>query len=162
MRANTTPGLGTLLRHLTELLDGDLEQVYASMQIDYRARYTPVYRVLLARDRPTIRDIARETGMTHSAVSQTVSHMTRDGLVALEPGRDRRQRLVRLTDKGASLRTRLEEQWKLTVLAAQQLDRQLSMPLSEILIEAIEAVEGFPFSRRIENMRETMDSVDIP
>lgn len=156
MQSNGSPGLGTLLRHLTELLDGDLERVYAAMQIDYRARYTPVYRVLLANDRPTIRDIAKQAGMTHSAVSQTVSHMARDGLVTLEPGRDRRQRLVRLTDKGASLRKRLEQQWALTGLAARQLDGELSMPLSKILTEAIEAVERAPFSQRIEAIRETI------
>ena len=156
MHSNASPGLGTLLRHLTELLDGDLERVYAAMQIGYRARYTPVYRVLLARDRPTIRDIAKQAGMTHSAVSQTVSHMAKDGLVALEPGRDRRQRLVRLTDKGASLRRRLEQQWALTGLAARQLDAELSMPLSKILMEAIEAVERAPFSQRIEAIRETI------
>lgn len=157
MRNDPAPGLGTLLRHLTELLDGDLERIYAAMQVDYRARYTHVYRALLAGDRPTIRDIAQQTGMTHSAVSQTVSHMARHGLVALEHGRDRRQRLVTLTDKGASLREPLKRQWKLTALAAQQLDRQLSAPLSKILMEAIDAVERLPFSQRIEDMRDASE-----
>lgn len=162
MQSNPPPGLGSLLRRLTELLDGDLEQVYAAMQIDYRARYTPVYRALLARQRATIREIALDAGMSHSAASQTVAHMAKRGLVALEPGEDRRQRVVRLTDNGISLRERLEQQWTLTGLAARQLDQQLSMPLSKILMEAIDAVERVPFSQRIEAMRDSMDSGEIP
>ncbi|MCY7306720.1 MAG: hypothetical protein LH632_11335 [Rhodoferax sp.] len=39
-------GLGTQLRHLIELLDGDVAQAYADAGLDYRPRYTPVMRVL--------------------------------------------------------------------------------------------------------------------
>ncbi len=41
--------LGTLLRHLIELLDGAVEQTYRDAELDYRPRYTPVLRALIAR-----------------------------------------------------------------------------------------------------------------
>ncbi len=51
-------GLGTLLRHLLELLDGDVEQAYAELGLDYRPRFTPVVRALLESEPRSIRDIA--------------------------------------------------------------------------------------------------------
>ena len=44
------PGLGTQLRHLIELLDGDVAQTYANAGLDYRPRFTPVMRVLQEHD----------------------------------------------------------------------------------------------------------------
>ena len=143
------PGLGTLLRHLTDLLDGDLADVYASLGVDYRPRYTPVYRILLEQERATIRDIATCAGITHSAASQTVSEMVRHGLVAVRPGRDRRERLVKLTAKGRALQSKVQSQWLFTTRAAEGFDRELSASLSTLLQEAIAALQNRPFRERI-------------
>ena len=35
-------GLGTQLRYLIEVLDGDVAQTYADAGLDYRPRYTPL------------------------------------------------------------------------------------------------------------------------
>ena len=81
-----TATLGTLLRHLIELLDSAVEQQYANSGLSYRPRYTPVMRALLDLGPASIRAIARHAGITHSAVSQTVAQMAKQGLIRLEPG----------------------------------------------------------------------------
>ena len=149
MEEPVTPGLGTLLRHLTDLLDGDLAQVYASIGVDYRPRYTPVYRILVEQERATIREIASRAGITHSAASQTVTEMVRHGLVEVRPGIDRRERLVKLTAKGRALQSKVQSQWQVTARAAEGLDRELSASLSALLQEAISALESRPFRERI-------------
>jgi DNA-binding MarR family transcriptional regulator len=143
------PTLGTLLRHVVELLDGAVEQAYRSDGLDYRPRYTPVVRALVALGPVSIRAIARWAGVSHSAISQTVSQMAADGLVALRPGTDGRERIVDLTPRARALLPALERRWQATNAAAAQLDAELSAPLSGLLLETIAALEHKPFGERI-------------
>jgi DNA-binding MarR family transcriptional regulator len=150
MPVRTHPTLGTLLRHLIEKLDGAVEQSYAQSGLDYRPRYTPVVRALMASGPSSIRAIARSAGITHSAASQTVAQMMERGLVRFECGNDARERIVALTQTAKNMIPKLERHWSATNDAARMLDSELSMPLSDLLREAIEALDRTPFARRIE------------
>ncbi len=74
--------VGTLLRHVLELLEGDVAQVYRDQGLaEYRPRFSPVVRALLAEGPLPVRDLAETIGVTHSAASQTAAQMARAGLV---------------------------------------------------------------------------------
>ncbi|GIH74309.1 MarR family winged helix-turn-helix transcriptional regulator [Planobispora longispora] len=142
--------LGTRLRHLLDLLDGDVAAVYADLGLaDFRPRFTPVVRVLAASGPRSIRDLARAIGVTHSAASQTVAQMARDGLVSLTPGEDARQRIVGLTPKAEALVPTLEAEWAATAAAAAAFEAELSFPLSRIVDEALEALGRRSMRQRI-------------
>ena len=145
--ANAT--LGTLLRHLIETLDGSVQAAYADLALNYRPRYTPVLRVLRELGSASIRTISQRAGITHSAVSQTVSQMSRDGLIEMQVGDDARERIVALSPAALAMLPTLETQWAITNAAAQTLDNELSMPLSQLLREAIDALERQPFKARM-------------
>jgi DNA-binding MarR family transcriptional regulator len=143
-------GLGTRLRHLFDLLDGDVARVYADLGLaDYRPRFSPVVRAIVTLGPSSIRDIARVIGVTHSAASQTVAQMSRCGLVALEPGDDGRQRIVRLTDRARSLLPVIDAEWAATEAAVAGLDAELPVPLGEMLAAVLRAVERRPMRARI-------------
>jgi DNA-binding MarR family transcriptional regulator len=143
-------GLGTRLRHVLDLLDGDVARVYADLGLaDYRPRFSPVVRAVVALGPSSIRDIARSIGVTHSAASQTVAQMSRCGLVVLEPGEDARQRIVRLTDRARSLLPVIDAEWSATDAAAADLDAELPVPLGEMLAAILRAVERRPMRDRI-------------
>ncbi|NHF66799.1 MarR family transcriptional regulator [Xanthomonas hortorum] len=144
-----TPTLGTLVRHLIEQLDGELEEVYAAAGLTWRPRYTPVLRALLRVGPAPIKVLAQEIGISHSAASQTVAQMTKQRLTHLKPGADARERIVVLTPKARKMIPALQRQWAATNAAAAQLDAELSVPLSSILGEAIAALHQRPFSARI-------------
>ena len=148
---NTRPadGLGTQLRRLLELLDGDLEKIYRQDGFGYRPRYTPVMKALSKDEHCTIKDIAALSSISHSAASQTVSRMTAEGLVEHRVGTDGRERLISLTAKGRALLPLLRARWQATQHAADQLDGELSAPLSGLLAEAIDALSQRPFAARI-------------
>ncbi|MEV4415346.1 MarR family transcriptional regulator [Catellatospora sp. NPDC049609] len=142
--------VGTLLRHVLELLDGDVAKVYAELGLDdYRPRFSPVVRALLAEGPLPIRDLARRVGVTHSAASQTVAQLNRAGLVALTTGADARQRLVALTDKARELLPVVSAEWAATSAAMRELDAELTMPLADLLTELTEALHRRPFRQRI-------------
>jgi DNA-binding MarR family transcriptional regulator len=149
-------GLGTRLRHLIDLLDGDLTAVYRGNGLSgYRPRYTPVFRALLALGPAPITAIAVHSKQTHSAVSQTVAQMRRRKLVTSVKGKDARVRMIALAPAGERLLPRLEAQWQATNEAASLLDRELTMPLSTIVDEAIAALERQSFYERVRTRMRT-------
>lgn len=150
MSKTRTIGLGTQLRHLLELLDGDLEKIYAQMDgVTYRPRFTPIMRALEAGDVLSVKAIAESAGITHSAASQTVLRMARLGLVEVSSGQDARSRNVTLSPLGRRLLPRLQQQWQATREAAEQLDAELGGRLASTLDAAIEALHARPFEKRI-------------
>jgi DNA-binding MarR family transcriptional regulator len=152
-RAPSPPGpelLGTRLRHLLDLLDGDVAAVYTDLGLDgFRPRFTPVIRVLAAAGPSSIRELAHAIGVTHSAASQTVAQMAKEDLVALTPGEDARQRIVRLTPEAQRLLPTLEVEWAATTTAARALEAELSFPLSRLVDEALDALRRRPMRQRI-------------
>ena len=141
--------LGTALRHLIELLDGAVEAGYDRFGLKWRARYTPVLRALLTLGPASIRDLSRQGGLSHSALSQTIAQMTREGLVESRPGRDARERIVALTVTAEAMIPALRRQWAMVDAAAAGLDAELSAPLSRIVDEALAALQRHPYEDRI-------------
>ncbi|MDO3705673.1 MarR family transcriptional regulator [Micromonospora sp. C28SCA-DRY-2] len=142
--------VGTLLRHVLEVLDGDVAAVYAERGLaDYRPRFSPPLRVLVADGPLPIRDLARRVGVTHSAASQTVAQMARAGLVELAPGADARHRIVHLTDRARELLPVIEAEWAATTAALRDLDAELPVPLADLLRAVLAAVDRRPLRRRI-------------
>lgn len=148
------------MRHLIELLDGAVEAAYVEADLpDYRPRYTPVMRVLSTRQQVTVGEIAELAGITQPAATQTVALMQKKGLLLVEPGaQDARQRIVSLSDKGQALLPRIQACWRATKMAADSLDAELDMPLSQCLAQAIDVLAKRPFGERIRSARQ--DSQD--
>ena len=137
------------MRALIERLDTEVEAAYAAANLDWKPRFTPVLRAITALGPTSLKAIAEVAGVSHSAVSQTVSQMVRDGLVTLAPGADARERIVVPTPKVEAMIPALERQWAATNAAADQLDAELSVPLSPLLKEAMAALDRKPFGERI-------------
>ncbi|MFL6657581.1 MAG: MarR family winged helix-turn-helix transcriptional regulator [Massilia sp.] len=145
---------GTQLRHLIELLDGAVGAAYDEAGLDYRPRYTPVMRALMASEPLTIGFIAEAAGITQPAATQTVALMIKDGLVSAEAGpADARQKLIRLTPKGRDMVAALQRCWQATAIASASLEADLPFSLTDVLASAIVALEKKPFGARIREAR---------
>ncbi|MEU0391651.1 helix-turn-helix domain-containing protein [Streptomyces sp. NPDC006208] len=142
--------LGTRLRLLLGLLEADVAAVYSDLGLDgVRPRYTPVLRMLATRGPSTIQEVAAAIGVTHSAASQTVAQLVREGLVVVGPGEDGRRRIAALTPRAESLLPALDAEWEATAAAATAFEAELSHPLSELIGEALEALRRRPMRARI-------------
>ncbi|WP_371419804.1 MarR family winged helix-turn-helix transcriptional regulator [Tardiphaga sp.] len=144
-----SPTLGTLLRRLIDVLDGAVEESYADAGLDYRPRYTPIMRELLAQGPATIRALAKRSGVTHSATGQTVNQMAKHGLVTLTTGDDARERIVALTPHAEKLVPQLQQLWAATEAAARTLDDSLGLSLPEVIARTLKLLEEVPFSERL-------------
>ena len=142
---------GTQLRTLLELLDGELESIYAEESLDYRPRFTPVMRALLAESPLTVGQIAAKAGISQPAATQTLTLMlARDWVAPQGDPNDARRRLFAPSAKARDALPQLQAIWAATGGAGQALDEELSMSLSVLLDEAIAALRqrSFPQRRR--------------
>lgn len=140
---------GVLLRRLIDHLDGAVEQSYVDAGLDYRPRFTPILRALLNDGPASLRALSARTGVTHSAVSQTVSQMAARHWVSLAPGQDARERIVALTDFAHTQLPVLERCWAATAVASAALDADIGQPLADVLTRALEVLEQTPFRDRL-------------
>ncbi|WP_162787121.1 MarR family winged helix-turn-helix transcriptional regulator [Notoacmeibacter marinus] len=157
MRQSSAPGLGELLRHLTDLLDRGSEARYRASGLAMRARYTPLLRVL--GDGPqTVSELQQRSCVTQGAVSQTIKLMESDGLVSRVKGTDARSRRVSLTRDGEELRARLLQHWAARLIAIEELEHEVGVPLRVVLADAIEAMLAEGFEERIARAEISLDS----
>lgn len=143
--------LGTLLRALLDQLDPAVEQAYRDLQLDYRPRYTPVLRTLMAQGPCRIKDLAHACGLSHSALSQTVAAMVRDGWLHATTGEDSRERILHLSPRALQALPTLQAQWQATARAARSLDADLGQPLQQVLRQALQALEQRTFAQRLQD-----------
>ncbi|MEU1736206.1 MarR family transcriptional regulator [Streptosporangium sp. NPDC020145] len=145
-----SPGRWDALHTLLGDLDRQIETLYTDRGIEgVRSRFVhPLIR--LAHTGPlTIRELAESLGRSHSAMSQTISVMRREGLVNSEPGTDARTRRVTLTDRARDLIPFLEAEWRATEAAVAELDDEIPHRLSAVVAELESALARRSMKERI-------------
>lgn len=149
MTIRSNPGLGELLRHVSELVDQGAEEQYRVLNLSYRARYTPVLRALAA-SATTVTDITEATHLTQGAVSQTISLMVADGILVKRPMPDGRKSGLHLTPEGQALLKKLQPLWNVTFEAIAALESEIGHPLRQMLEAAAVALEREGFAARLQ------------
>ncbi|MEV0647718.1 MarR family transcriptional regulator [Phytomonospora sp. NPDC050363] len=143
--------IGTLLRHVHDLLDADIARTYPDLGLpdNYRPRHSPLMRALATHGPLSIRELADAVGVTHSAASQSAAMMVRDGLLELRPGADARQRIAHLTERAQELMPAVDAEWRLVVAAMRELDDELPAPLADVLLAVLDALGRRSLRERI-------------
>jgi DNA-binding MarR family transcriptional regulator len=156
-----TQGLGARLRRLIDLLDADVAAAYAEAGLaDYKPRFTPVVRALEALGSATLKDIAAHVGVSHSAVSQTVSEMSKRGFVERRKGADGRERLIVPTRTLNQVLPALKAQWAATARAEAEFNAVLPYSLRQAVDDAFDSLQQERFLDRIR--REIIVAANAP
>ncbi|GAA2059012.1 hypothetical protein GCM10009757_39720 [Streptomyces cheonanensis] len=146
------------LHQLFRAMDDEIGEVYALRGIHgVRPRFAyPLIR--LAHTGPlTIRELAASLDRSHSALSQTLTAMRREGLIDSAPGdEDARTRRITLTERGRALVPFLEAEWRATKAVVAELDDELPHPLSEAALALARALQRRSMKERI------LDHLDEP
>jgi DNA-binding MarR family transcriptional regulator len=140
---------GPLFR-LLDAMDADIARVYAEHGIGgVRPRFVGPLIRLGRRGPMTIRQLATSFEVTHSAMSQTVAALQREGLVTTERGADARTRQVALTDRARELLPFLEAEWRATEDAVAELDAEIPYPVTQVVQDLQAALARRSFHDRI-------------
>ena len=150
---NEDPTEASVIRPLKRLLgamDDDIDIIYKERGIEtVRPRFSMALIRLQRLGPMTVRELAAQINMTHSAMSQTVAAMKKDSLVESSPGVDARTRAIRLTAHGQSLVPFLEAEWRATEAAMQELNKEIPYALTQVVQDMQAALTKIPFRQRI-------------
>jgi DNA-binding MarR family transcriptional regulator len=131
-------------------LDRGIAEAYRTLGIEgVRPRFSMALMFLETAGPMTITRLADECGVTHSAMSQSVTQMRSAGLVRSEPGPDARSRLVHLTAAGRDVVPALRAEWDATEAALAELESELPYPPSRVAEDLREALGRRAFSERV-------------
>jgi DNA-binding MarR family transcriptional regulator len=131
-------------------LDRGIGEVYDELGIaGVRPRFSMALMFLDSAGPMTIRRLATECGVTHSAMSQSVAEMRKAGLVESAPGADARSRVVSLTEQGRAVVPALHHEWAATEAALADLEEELPYPPSRLAEDLRRALRRRPFARRV-------------
>ncbi|WP_433275502.1 MarR family winged helix-turn-helix transcriptional regulator [Pseudonocardia xinjiangensis] len=150
--SDADPTLESTIRPLRDLLramDDDIAQLYAQRGVPVRTRFSMALIRLHHLGPMSVKELAEQIDVTHSAMSQTVTAMRGDGLVESSPGSDARTRTVSLTDRGRALVPFLEDEWRATERAWAELETELPYPLTRVVDDIAEALQRRSFLDRI-------------
>jgi DNA-binding MarR family transcriptional regulator len=138
------------LRQLLDAMEADIARLYAERGIDgVRPRFVAPLIRLGRRGGMTIRQLADSLEVTHSAMSQTVAALQRDGLVTTAAGVDARTREVVLTDRAREILPFLEAEWRATEEVVADLDAEIPYALSQVVRDLQAALARRSFHDRI-------------
>lgn len=137
------------LRRLRDAMDAEIARLYAERDVPVRPRHAMPLIRLGRRGPMTIRELAVATGVTHSAMSQTIAVLKRDGLVSTRSGTDARTKLVELTDAARELLPFLEAEWRATEEAIAELDAELPYSLARAVSDMERALRARSFRDRV-------------
>ncbi|MGA4844970.1 MarR family winged helix-turn-helix transcriptional regulator [Streptomyces sp. G5(2025)] len=138
------------LHELLATMDAEIEQVYIERGIKgVRPRFAyPLIR--LAHTGPlTIRELAESLNRSHSAISQTIAAMRKEGLVTSEPGPDARTRRIDLSERGRALVPFLAAEWRATHAAVAELDAEIPYAMTAVVQELRRALESRSMRQRV-------------
>jgi DNA-binding MarR family transcriptional regulator len=138
------------LRQLLDAMEADIARLYTERGITgVRPRFVAPLIRLGRKGGMTIRQLAESLEVTHSAMSQTVSALQRDGLVTTAPGADARTREVVLTERARTIVPFLEAEWRATEQAVAELDAEIPYALSQVVRDLEAALARRSFHDRI-------------
>jgi DNA-binding MarR family transcriptional regulator len=138
------------LRQLLDAMEADIARLYAERGIDgVRPRFVAPLIRLGRRGGMTIRQLAGSLEVTHSAMSQTVAALQRDGLVTTAAGADARTREVVLTERAREILPFLEAEWRATEEVVADLDAEIPYALSQVVRDLQAALARRSFHDRI-------------
>ncbi|MBD1588667.1 MarR family winged helix-turn-helix transcriptional regulator [Pseudomonas typographi] len=150
------PGLGELLRFVSEKVERGADVHYGHMGLRYRARYTPVLRAIQS-GADTVTAITASAHLTQGAISQTVSAMEADGLIRRVRLVDGRKSRIELTPHGLQLVETLTSHWAATFAVIEELEAEIGHPLRSVLVETASALERLDFSERLHQVKARRD-----
>ena len=153
---------GPLFRLLREL-DTEIERIYEQAGFSgFRARFAKPLVRLHHGGPMSIKDLAAECGVTHSAMSQTVAAMRASGFVATTPSPDdARARSVVLTEEARPLVALAEAEWAATEAALAELESEVPYPMSRLVQDIDDALSRRGFGDRVRSHLPT-DPQDRP
>lgn len=149
--------LGSRMRRLSDYMLSEINKVYQEEGLEFEARWFPLFYVLDQEEEVSIRDLSTRMQISHSAVSQLVSHLKKRGLMSSHTASDDgRKQLIKLTREGERLLIKIKPIWSSMIRAIEEItfeDRDMAVLLKGLTA----AEEGFTRTGLSQRMQEILN-----
>ncbi|MDG1857921.1 MAG: MarR family winged helix-turn-helix transcriptional regulator, partial [Emcibacteraceae bacterium] len=146
-------GIGTRCRRVFEQLSFEMDKIYSSEGVDIGMREFPILYCLVEKGPITIAQIQQLTGLSHSAVSQTVKKLSNKEYLWLRTGDDARSRIVVFSDHGEKLIKRLKPIWNVARRAMKEVLSECDHNILEALDDYEAALATKTFRQRYNHFK---------
>lgn len=148
------------LKRLGDRLKTEATKLYHSYGVEFNDSWFLVAFVLSKREGLSINDIAETLGVSHAAVSQMYGAMEKKGLITVkEDSKDRRRKLLFLTDDGHVAVEKLEPIWN---AVGESTDELLASTGQEVLQAIASIEEALDRKNLYERVKENMERNSDP
>lgn len=139
-----------VLRDLLAVIDAQTAARYAEHGAgQLRPRFTAAMIALSRAGPMTVRELAHQIEVTHSAASQSVAAMRAQDLVWSTAGTDARTQVVTLTGRGRELVPFLEAERSAAEDVWARLDAELVCPIADVVSDLSAALDRRSFLQRL-------------
>jgi DNA-binding MarR family transcriptional regulator len=131
---------GSRLRRLSEAFLADVNKVYQQHKIKFDAAWFPVFYILSRQEEVSIKHIADQLAISHSAVSQLITSLQARGLIKTTTSKeDGRKKCIAFTPKGRQLLQQVKPVWEALQVAMEELSA--SSASSKMVLQALHGIE---------------------
>lgn len=149
----------TRFRRISDKLYIDGNKLYSDANVQFKASWFSVYYALSVSDKSlTVLDLANIIGFSHITVKNIIREMESEKLVEIEQNiKDKRSKVVHLSQKGISELPQLKELWKKFSVALQNILEEGHPDILNILARIDNKMDGY----HIYNMHENSLPINI-
>lgn len=148
-------GIGTRCRRNFETLSNEMDKIYKDEGVDMSVREFPVVYCLHYKGPVSIAEIQKLTGLSHSAISQTVKKLVTRDVLSLRQGLDARSKIIEFTKKGAALVKKLKPVWQTSTSAMIGVLEESETNILDAFADFEGALTRKPFTQRYNESKKT-------
>ncbi|MBX7150470.1 bifunctional helix-turn-helix transcriptional regulator/GNAT family N-acetyltransferase [bacterium] len=156
--------LGSRFKRISDRLMQDVNLIYKEQHFDFESRWFLIFYALIQQSPQSITELADTLGFSHPAIIQLSKEMEKAGLIkSIQDKKDKRRRLLALTEKGHDMSSDLQKTWEDIEKAAREAIQETRIDILN-MFDNIETVlqRKSLFQRVEEKIKERkMDAVKI-
>lgn len=154
--------LGSRLRRLSEKFTEDAAKINNLYEVPLDPKWFPIFYVLLHTEEASITQIAQIIGHSHPSVSQIVKEMNKKGIATTgKSSTDGRVSVVRLSDTGKKLVSKVERQYSDVTQAVEELLSETQHDLWKAIEEVEFLLANKSFFSRVKDIRKAHEREHI-
>ncbi|MDA9553993.1 bifunctional helix-turn-helix transcriptional regulator/GNAT family N-acetyltransferase [Emcibacteraceae bacterium] len=146
-------GIGTRCRRIFEMLSIEMDKIYKEEGADIRMREFPILYCLHQKGPLLIADIQKLTGLSHSAVSQTVKKLSSKNYLLLRTAEDARSKIVVFSDRGEKLISKLIPIWEVAERAMSDVLKNCNHNILDALDDYESELKNKSFTQRYNDFK---------
>lgn len=154
---------GTRMKRLYDELVRDARELYKSFDLDFDPKWFAILYTLYQQKENTITGLARMLKLSHPAIIKSIKGLENAGWVkSSRSEKDKRSRIVRLTDRATQERPKIEEVWQYMRVAFEDINKEGQIDFWEGLNEFERSLLKKSFKERVNEIRfENVDSSNL-